>query len=282
MLRTILTILQVLSAFAIVGLVLLQRGKGADAGAGFGAGASGTVFGARGASTGLSRMTAIFAAIFMLNSLCQGNLLVLFTSPDTEEILAAMERHQATVFYGVPTLYEYLKDHKDTNKANWRRLKLVPFNTVLLDDNQVYDYGRKVLLPERNGILNWLLAGLRDFLEFGLGEPAEVLEAAQGQRLQSDPVAQFLEDRVEAGVLDLAPSHTMRVTDLYLLYAEWSRSLAGRVMSSRRFTQRLQAYGRGISLHREGQMLTWIGIGRAPGASVLGTMATWDRHTTFQ
>ena len=70
MLRTILTILQILSAFAIVGLVLLQRGKGADAGAGFGAGASGTVFGARGASTGLSRMTAIFAAIFMLNSLC--------------------------------------------------------------------------------------------------------------------------------------------------------------------------------------------------------------------
>ena len=70
MLRTILTILQGLSAFAIVGLVLLQRGKGADAGAGFGAGASGTVFGARGATTGLSRMTAIFAAVFMLNSLC--------------------------------------------------------------------------------------------------------------------------------------------------------------------------------------------------------------------
>ncbi|HEU4593335.1 MAG TPA: preprotein translocase subunit SecG [Steroidobacteraceae bacterium] len=70
MLRTILTILQVLSAFVIVGLVLLQRGKGADAGAGFGAGASGTVFGARGATTGLSRMTAVFAAIFMINSLC--------------------------------------------------------------------------------------------------------------------------------------------------------------------------------------------------------------------
>ncbi|HEX6638891.1 MAG TPA: preprotein translocase subunit SecG [Steroidobacteraceae bacterium] len=69
MLRTILTILQVISALGIIGLVLLQRGKGADAGAGFGAGASGTVFGARGASTGLSRMTAIFAAVFMINSL---------------------------------------------------------------------------------------------------------------------------------------------------------------------------------------------------------------------
>ena len=63
--------------------------------------------------------------VIMLNGLSQGNLLVLFTSPDTEEILAAMERYQATVFYGVPTLYEYLKDHKDTNKANWRRLKVV-------------------------------------------------------------------------------------------------------------------------------------------------------------
>src|SRR6186997_1273025 len=70
MLRSILTFVQVVSAFAIVALVLLQRGKGADAGAGFGAGASGTVFGARGATTGLSRMTAVFAAIFMINSLC--------------------------------------------------------------------------------------------------------------------------------------------------------------------------------------------------------------------
>jgi preprotein translocase subunit SecG len=69
MLRTILTIVQVFSCFAIVGLVLLQRGKGADAGAGFGSGASGTVFGARGATTGLSRATAILAGIFMLNSL---------------------------------------------------------------------------------------------------------------------------------------------------------------------------------------------------------------------
>src|SRR5215831_10432223 len=69
MLRLILTCVQVFASFVIVGLVLLQRGKGAEAGAGFGAGASGTVFGARGATTALSRATAVFAAIFMLNSL---------------------------------------------------------------------------------------------------------------------------------------------------------------------------------------------------------------------
>jgi preprotein translocase subunit SecG len=69
MLHVILTIVQVFSSLAIIALVLLQRGKGADAGAGFGAGASGTVFGAKGARTALSRTTAIFAAIFMINSL---------------------------------------------------------------------------------------------------------------------------------------------------------------------------------------------------------------------
>jgi preprotein translocase subunit SecG len=80
-LQKILTFVQLASAVAVVGLVLLQRGKGADAGAGFGAGASGTVFGARGATTALSRATAIFAAIFMLNSLA---LAYLATRPAPE------------------------------------------------------------------------------------------------------------------------------------------------------------------------------------------------------
>jgi preprotein translocase subunit SecG len=80
-LTRVLTGVQLASAAAIVFLVLLQRGKGAEAGAGFGAGASGTVFGARGATTALSRATAIFAAIFMLNSLF---LAYLATRPSTE------------------------------------------------------------------------------------------------------------------------------------------------------------------------------------------------------
>lgn len=69
MLHTALMIVHFFSAAGIISLVLLQRGKGAEAGAGFGAGASGTVFGARGAGTALSRATAILAGIFMLTSL---------------------------------------------------------------------------------------------------------------------------------------------------------------------------------------------------------------------
>ncbi len=67
--HTAVIVLHVLIAAAIVGLVLLQRGKGADAGAGFGAGASGTVFGARGAASFLSRTTATLAALFFATNL---------------------------------------------------------------------------------------------------------------------------------------------------------------------------------------------------------------------
>ena len=68
-LHTTSIVFHVLIAAAIVGLVLLQRGKGADAGAGFGSGASGTVFGARGSASFLSRMTATLAALFFASSL---------------------------------------------------------------------------------------------------------------------------------------------------------------------------------------------------------------------
>ena len=68
-LQTIAVVFHVLLAVAIVGLVLLQRGRGADAGAGFGAGASGTVFGARGSASFLSRTTAVLATLFFLSSL---------------------------------------------------------------------------------------------------------------------------------------------------------------------------------------------------------------------
>jgi len=69
MLRGFILVVHVLLAFVIVALVLLQRGKGAEAGAGFGSGASGTVFGARGTSTLFSRLTAVFAALFFATSL---------------------------------------------------------------------------------------------------------------------------------------------------------------------------------------------------------------------
>ncbi|MEM8547739.1 MAG: preprotein translocase subunit SecG [Pseudomonadota bacterium] len=65
----VLAIVQAVISAVIIGLVLMQRGKGADAGASFGAGASGTVFGARGSANFLSRATAIMATLFFANCL---------------------------------------------------------------------------------------------------------------------------------------------------------------------------------------------------------------------
>lgn len=69
MLQTVVIVVHLLVAIGVVVLVLLQQGKGADAGASFGSGASATVFGSQGSSTFLSRFTAILAGVFFVTSL---------------------------------------------------------------------------------------------------------------------------------------------------------------------------------------------------------------------
>ncbi len=67
--QTVLLLIHVLIAIALVALVLLQHGKGADAGAAFGSGASQTVFGSQGSGSFLTRVTAILATVFFVTSL---------------------------------------------------------------------------------------------------------------------------------------------------------------------------------------------------------------------
>lgn len=65
----LIVVVQVVSALAIIGLVLVQHGKGADMGAAFGSGASGSLFGASGSSNFLSKSTAVAAAVFFASTL---------------------------------------------------------------------------------------------------------------------------------------------------------------------------------------------------------------------
>jgi len=69
MLYQVIIVIHILLGIGIIGLVLMQQGKGADAGAAFGSGGSGSVFGAQGSASFLSRTTAIFATLFFLTSL---------------------------------------------------------------------------------------------------------------------------------------------------------------------------------------------------------------------
>jgi preprotein translocase subunit SecG len=68
-LKTLLMVVQIISAIGVIGLVLVQQGKGADMGAAFGSGASGSIFGATGSSNFLSRTTGILATVFFLSTL---------------------------------------------------------------------------------------------------------------------------------------------------------------------------------------------------------------------
>jgi preprotein translocase subunit SecG len=92
-LQTFVTIFHVLLAVSLITIVLLQRGKGAEAGAAFGAGASGTVFGAQGSASFLSRTTAVLATLFFATSLTlaylagqqEGPISILESTPGAEE-----------------------------------------------------------------------------------------------------------------------------------------------------------------------------------------------------
>jgi preprotein translocase subunit SecG len=67
--KSLIIVLQVLSALGVIGLVLLQHGKGADMGAAFGSGSSGSLFGATGSANFLSRTTAVLATVFFICTL---------------------------------------------------------------------------------------------------------------------------------------------------------------------------------------------------------------------
>lgn len=90
-LSNLLMILQVIAAFGVIVLVLLQHGKGADMGAAFGGGASGSLFGATGSANFLSRTTAVLAAVFFVTTLA----LALIGHRSIEAPASVMERAPA-------------------------------------------------------------------------------------------------------------------------------------------------------------------------------------------
>ncbi|MBK8120093.1 MAG: preprotein translocase subunit SecG [Sulfuritalea sp.] len=69
LLHTVILTVHIIAGLSVIGLVLLQHGKGADMGAAFGSGASGSLFGATGSANFLSRATAVLVAVFFLTSL---------------------------------------------------------------------------------------------------------------------------------------------------------------------------------------------------------------------
>lgn len=103
MLHTILLVVHVLVAFGLIGLVLIQQGKGADAGAAFGSGASGTMFGSRGAASFLTRTTGILATVFFITSLSLAYLATQKARPaSVVDMVPAQQQNQGEKPKGAP------------------------------------------------------------------------------------------------------------------------------------------------------------------------------------
>lgn len=125
------------------------------------------------------------------------------------------------------------------DNAIWSRVKLIPLTTVFLGKDQVFDYARTVLFPEAAGIFNWLLEGLRQFQEQGLGEPEQLTQLTSEHRVNSDSVARFVADKLADG--SYVESGTIKATDLYLGYMDWCRQVGERSLGSRRFMYRMES-----------------------------------------
>lgn len=97
-LQTILLVVQVFIALGLIAIILVQHGKGADAGAAFGSGASSTVFGSQGSGNFLTKTTAVLTVVFLANSLTLGYL-----AANTSEALSLMEQHAAEQSQSTPT-----------------------------------------------------------------------------------------------------------------------------------------------------------------------------------
>ncbi len=81
--------------------------------------------------------------VIMLSSLLQGSTLALLTTPDMDDILQATELYNASVFFGVPTMFEYLKEYEKTDRVNWKKLKMIGCGADTLHESTMKDWERR-------------------------------------------------------------------------------------------------------------------------------------------
>ncbi len=131
---------------------------------------------------------------------------------------------------------------RGTDKGIWRRIHLIPYTVTIAGTEVVPDFRAKVLRPELPGILNWALAGLKDYLTNGLRPPPCVVEATDRYRADMDIVARWIDERCERAskARTLLKSLTTDFNDWAIGAGEIRKPWIGRTLS-----ERLQELGLG-------------------------------------
>lgn len=159
---------------------------------------------------------------------------------------------------------------RGTDKPIWRRLKLVPFEVTIPDD-QIDLHLPDKLRAEMPGILAWAARGALAWSKEGLGEPPEVKAAVEDWQEHDDPLKEFLEDCCE-----IEEKLFVRVKDLMAAYLWWAKQGGERAPLGRmNFNERLESKGFKQSRNRDTGKLArvWEGLElKGEAASEIGRM----------
>jgi len=134
----------------------------------------------------------------------------------------------------------------------WRRLVLIPFNrrfTVAEQDPQL----EKKLLAERDGILGWMLEGVREYLKTGISLSPRIKAEVNAYRKESDVMGEFLEEKTQP-----APQGKIEQQNLYRRYKDWCEENGLKHQSKKSFSQRLKE--RGYSEGKSGKNRYYVGL----------------------
>lgn len=143
---------------------------------------------------------------------------------------------------------------RGTDLGIWRRIRLIPF-TVTIPQHERDEALAEKLLAELPGILNWALAGCRDWLQHGLGLPQEVQEATKSYREEMDILGTWLGDCCVEGI-----NHQAAAAELYASYKRWCEGNGAHPMPQYALGSRLSE--RGFEAKRgHGGKRYWRGIG---------------------
>jgi putative DNA primase/helicase len=158
----------------------------------------------------------------------------------------------------VPTFKVFMAtNHKPlirgTDYGIWRRIKLIPFTTTITPDRQDKHLEEK-LLREGPGILNWLIAGTKRWLEHGLVSPPDINRATEEYRNEMDVLGNFIKECCVQG-----EGCSIRARELFRAYQEWCEENNEHACSERFLSLRLKELG--IGRTRTAEARFWVGIG---------------------
>lgn len=144
---------------------------------------------------------------------------------------------------------------KGTDQAIWDRIKLIPFtHRITPEEQKPFNIVETIFNSEKEGILNWILAGVKAFLKDDITTDApDILKSVAEYRDESDTIGQFLKE-----TCDFDLTYSIENTRLYKLFVVWSENNKEIVLSHRRFSQ-LLSEREGIKSIRADKRL-WKGI----------------------